>query len=112
MPDPADSKSTFVPQRNSMISVRLSAEQKKHLAAAAQRAGHPSLSAYAIDRLMAPETTITDRQKRVLIGRLGCHGARLTALAKKANGMAASEIVAELSQAAADVVVLQRAILM
>ncbi|WCR17233.1 hypothetical protein JHW40_12790 [Paracoccus alcaliphilus] len=95
-----------------MISIRLTEHQKRRIAAAARHGGHPSLSSYALDRLTGSEAAVTDRQKRILIGHLAGHGARLTSLAVRAVDMPRAEIVAELERAATDVVGLQRAIMM
>jgi hypothetical protein len=63
------------------LSLRLGDAEKRRFEAAAKRGGHPSLAAWALDRMrQAGDAGLRDR--RVLCGKLGMLGARLEDLAR------------------------------
>lgn len=85
------------------ISLRCSAQKKARYKRKAERLGYPGLSAWIVD-LMDSDGGVSLRVRRVLCGRLGQIGARLSALAQKDLPDA---VIIEMVSIVADIVRLQ-----
>jgi len=95
------------------VSLRMDAETKARLALAAKAAGHRSLSAWAIERMIDNhgDTDLGRRSRAVVSGRLGQIGARVTRLLEGCPATDDALLRAELARISAAIVALQRDLL-
>ncbi|GGH62873.1 hypothetical protein GVY41_18905 [Frigidibacter albus] len=92
-------------RRTVTVSLRMSVEDKRALETRAVESGYPNLSAWALDRLW--QDGVGARERRVIYGLLGRHGARLSALLRNGRGRGGCDPRSEIRQLAADVLELQ-----
>ncbi len=95
------------------VSLRVDAETKTRLALTAKNAGYPSLSAWAIERMLNDHGDVDlGRRSRVVVsGQLGQIGARVTRVLAGCPATDDAALRAELERISAQIVTLQRDLL-
>ena len=93
------------------VSLRMDAETKARLALAAKAAGHRSLSAWAMERMLDNHGDLGRRSRAVASGRLGQIGARVMRLLEGCPATDDALLRAELARISAAIVALQRDLL-
>lgn len=95
---------------NAMISLRLDPREKRRFENAARREGFSSLAAWILDRCRC-ENGPGQWQRRILVGQLGRIGAELSAMAPLDRADRTDQVIAHLSNIAAQITGLQRDIM-